>query len=382
MAITKRSKNSYMIEVDVGRDANGKRKRIRETFRGTKKEAQLREAELKVNAKKGICVNSSNITVGEYLQHWIETQKPQLKPLTYDSYLLNVEKHLIPYFGNIKLKDLKPIQIETYISQKLQNGRTDGSGGLAARTVEYHLVIFQKALQHAVDVDEIIYRNVAKVVKAPSYEEPEFSPTFIDDVIKLLREATHHKDYDIIYTAIGTGLRRGELLGLGWHGIDFENCTARITRSVLRKKNGGWQFGTVKTKRSKRSVYLPPGVMEILAKRKKEQVKFKQIMKKNYIDYNLVFCNEDGTPLDPGNFSNRFTRLAEKLEINLTVKSLRHAYATLMMKYKTNSKVVQELMGHSTINVTMNTYSHMLPVLQEEAVLNYEENLTKEINSK
>lgn len=327
-------------------------------------------------------INHKNITVGDYLNKWIITQESKLKSLTFSSYKMIVNVHLMPFFGEIKLKDLKPIHIEEYQTIKLKNGRFDEKGGLSARTVSYHVTIFSKALQHAVDVDQLIPRNVAKLVKKPSYETPDFDPAFIEGVIKLLKEATWHSDYDAIYTAIGTGLRRGELLGLRWSYIDFKNCTARITRTVLRKPGGGWQFGTPKTKRSKRPVFLPPGVIDILKRRQTEQERLKKILGKDYVNYDLVFCIEDGNPVDPSNFSKRFTRLVEKLEINITLKSLRHAYATLMMKYKTNPKVVQELLGHSTISVTMNTYSHMMPLLQEEAVLTFEENLTKEINAK
>ena len=99
-----------------------------------------------------------------------------------------VNVHLIPFFGEIKLKDLRPIHIEEYQTTKLKNGRIDGKGGLSARTVSYHIIVLSKALQHSVDVDQLIPRNVAKLVKKPSYETPDFNPTFIEGVIKLLKD--------------------------------------------------------------------------------------------------------------------------------------------------------------------------------------------------
>lgn len=185
----------------------------------------------------------------------------------------------------------------------------------------------------------------------------------------LLKEAQNRKFYEPIYFAINTGMRRGEILGLRWSDVDFESRLVSVRQTVQRVNDQGIIFKqTAKTDGSRRTIAISATVDETLQKFKRRQTKNKLLHGPFYQDHDLVFSNENGTPLDPDGLSRGFRRIVKSLDIpEVRFHDLRHSHATLLMQQGEHPKVISERLGHSSITITMDLYSHVMPNMQKEA---------------
>ncbi|WP_084665658.1 site-specific integrase [Thermanaeromonas toyohensis] len=377
--LEKRYKSSWTIVIELDRDpVTGKRKRITKSVKGTKKEAEKEMVRMLNELERGTYVEPSGMTVGEYLLHWLEAYcKPNLAPKTLQSYSYIIHQHLIPALGHIKLDKLQPLHLQEYYSKALQSGRKDGKGGLSLRSVQYHHRILHEALGHALKW-QLVHRNVAEAVEAPRYKRPDVKALSPEEVNKLLAKAKeiNHPDYALLVTAVYTGMRQGELLGLRWQDIDMTAGVAYV-RQILQKLPGQpVMFKEPKTQAGKRQVVLSPAVIDILKAAKKQQAENRLRLGQAYQDYGLVFCRENGLPLDPFTVTHRFKKLAKLAGFpELRFHDLRHTHATLLLAQGVHPKVVQERLGHRSITLTLDTYSHVLPTLQKEAAAKVEEAL-------
>ncbi|HHY94046.1 MAG TPA: site-specific integrase [Firmicutes bacterium] len=358
--LEKRSKSSWTIVIDLGHDpATGKRKRLKRAFRGTKKEAEQELARLLVELEKGTHVEPARMTVAEYLVSWLEAHGPNLAPSTLDSYRRIVTKHLVPALGTIPLAKLLPLHLQTYYADAL-------AAGLSPRTVLYHHRVLREALQHAVKW-QMVPRNVADSVDPPRPRRPDVKVLDPASVQILLKTAEGHRDYALIHTAVYTGLRRGELVALRWSDVDLERGVLYVRQSMIRL-GGRFVFREPKTQKGRRQVVLPKAAVAVLKAHKRQQAESRLRLGPDYQDHDLVFCNPDGRPLDPGEVSHRFATIARKASFpGLRFHDLRHTHATLLLAQGVHPKVVQERLGHENISTTLDTYSHVLPSLQEQA---------------
>jgi len=364
----------WQVVVEAGRGVNRKRKRIKKVFVGGQRAAKNELLRLSTELETGLYVHQKKWTLAQYLEHWLETYgRPNLAPSTYASYERIICKHISLELGQTPLDKIQPMQIQAYYSKKLQNGRRDGAGGLSARTVQYHHRVLREALHHAVKW-RILVRNPADACEAPRPDRPEMSVLDPKDVSTLLEITLEHPDRDIFITAIFTGMRQGELLGLRWQDVDFTKRVVRIQQSVGYIPKLGFVFREPKTKRSRRQVVLPQIAVDALTRRKKQVAADKLLIGADlYKGLDLVFCTNVGAPLDPSGLSRRFKRIAAKLNApKLRFHDLRHTHATLLLSQGVHPKVVQERLGHESINITLDTYSHVLPGMQEDAVAKLE----------
>lgn len=373
--LEKRNKNSWRIVIEIGRDPQtGKRKRISRSVKGNKKQAEKVMHRLLHELEQGTYIEPSEFTLGDYLRRWLEDYcRINLAPSTFASYEIIVIKHLVPALGNIPLAKLQPMHLQQYYSRALKEGRRDGKGGLSSRTVRYHHTVLREALQHAVKW-QVVVRNVADAVEPPRVRQPEMAALNPNDVMILLKAVQNHQDYAIIFTAIYTGMRRGELLGLRWNDVDLDAGVARIRQTLQKLQGQGFIFREPKTKKSRRQITLSVGVVNLLKELRKKQAQNRLLLGNRYQNNDLVFCNNDGTPIDPSKFSKRFRYLADKHGFtNIRFHDLRHTHATILLTQGVHPKVVQERLGHESITITMDTYSHILPGLQEEAMKKFDE---------
>ncbi|AGB42060.1 site-specific recombinase XerD [Halobacteroides halobius DSM 5150] len=369
--LRKRGQNSWQICIEKGRDPiTGKRNRIYKTVNGTKKEAEKEMHKLAHEVETGAYIEPSEMTVKEFLLQWFEDYcESNLAPSTLESYEIIIKSHLIPALGDIKVSDLEPMHIKRYQTHKLKNGRRDGKeGGLSKRTVQYHHRVLSKALKHAVKW-RIIDNNPAEVIEAPSPDTPEIKALTHDQTKRLLNVA---KDWihDIIYIALYTGMRRSEVLALRWQDIDFKEQKLQVKQAVTNPVGKGLIFRKPKTDSSIRPIDVDEDIIEILKRRKKEQQENQLKFGDKYNnEYNLVFCKPTGEPMRPQTVTRNFNRVAKKAELSqFRLHDLRHTHATLMLQAGVHPKIVQERLGHSTISQTLDTYSHVIPSMQKEAV--------------
>ena len=377
--IRKRSKGSWTIWVDLGRDPEtGKRKQQTLTVRGSKASAERELRAVLTRIEGGAYVKPTRMTVGEYLESWLRDYvSTNTAPNTADGYSDIVRAHLIPELGRFPLSALQPSHIQAYYSRMLRCGRQDGKGGLSAQTVKHHHRVLYEVLKHAVK-HGVLIRNVAEAVDPPRPDGKEIATLEPDDVRLLLDAARETPYYTLFYTAIFTGLRRSELLGLRWRDVDLDLATLSVVQTLHYVPKKGYTFREPKTKRSRRSVDLSPSLAILLREHRANQELERKLLGRLLMPDDLVFSYPDGTPLPPNSVTKAFHKLAQSLGLsNIRLHDLRHTHATLMLRQGVHPKVISERLGHSSVAITLDTYSHVLPGIQAAAAQRFDEGLQR-----
>jgi integrase len=272
-----------------------------------------------------------------------------------------IEPHIIPALGRLKLKDLNPVHVRSFYREKLDSG-------LSAATVRKMHSVLRKALKQAV-LDGLIPRNVCETVKPPKVERKEIKPLDREQAKALLEAASADRLEGLYVLAIHTGMREGELLGLKWDDVDLEASVLRLRRALVRE-GGKVKLGDLKTPKSRRSVRLTRAAAEALRSHLERQLEEMERMGSLYQPGGLVFATESGTLINPSNLRNRsFKPLLKHAGLpDMCSHDLRHTCATLLPSQGTHPKLVQELLGHATIAMTLDTYSHFLPSMGDQTV--------------
>lgn len=363
----------YKIIIEAGKDpATGRRKRIVRRVSGRKPDAERLCAKILLELEQGTYIEPSRETLGEYLNHWLKTYAINKAPSTYNGYERIAKKHIIPQLGHILLTKLQPMHIQEYYSNRLQEGRRDKSGGLSPTTVRKHHALLREALEHALKWQKI-HRNPADLTEPPVPQEAEIFPLEPDELDIVLDAAAGYRDKYLYTVAAYTGMREGELLALTWANTDIDNkepvCRVRQTVGFIPKK--GFIFRpTAKSKKACREIPLPDIAVEAL---KKQRLMVKEEMLRAGPRYdktlNLVFPNKIGKPMDPSDMTGRFKDLVIRTGFpRVRFHDLRHSHATMLLKQGIHPKIVQERLGHQTIGMAMDKYSHVIKGMQREAV--------------
>jgi integrase len=383
MPVRKRSKGTWEIYLDVGSDpGTGRRLRHYETISGAKRQAEQRLAEVRVSIEKGSYIKPQKTTLAEWLSNWINgyvTTNCGIR--TIQSYESEVKHHLIPALGAIPLTQLQPQHLQNYYACALSRGRVDGRGGLSARTVQYHHRILSEALSHAMKMG-LLVRNVADAVDPPRLEQRKVATLTLEDVPVFL-EAAHETPYHVLfYTALYTGMRLGELLGLRWCDVDLYVACLSVTQA-LYKRFGVCKMVKPKSSHSRRRIALSPSLALLLHDHKAEQQVKRMLLGTSLSDSDLVFCHPDGRPLDPGVVSHTLAKVLKKAGLpHIRFHDLRHTHVTLLLKAGIHPKIVSERLGHSNIGITLDTYSHVLPGLQERAAERFDDLIARDNGGK
>jgi integrase len=310
------------------------------------------------DADRGFVFDGGTLTLDDYLTRWLkDSVENTVRRSTFAQYESVVNRHLIPALGRLKLKSITPAHARSLYREKLDCG-------LSPRTVQYIHVTLHKALKQAV-MDGLIPRNIADAVKAPQVHKKEVNPLIPAEVAALLSAASGDRLEALYVTAIHTGLRRSELLGLKWTDIDLDTGTLSVQRSL--DKDG--TFNPPKRSKSRRTVKLTPQAAEALKGHRARQNEERLQLGSLWEDRGLVFPNRSGKPMNADNLYHRgFKPLLEKAGLSgFTFHSLRHTCATLLLSKNVNPKIVSEMLGHATISQTMDTYSHVMPGMGDVA---------------
>lgn len=358
--VTKKRDRWYICYY-VGKDSSGKWKQKWEGSWGTKREAEKvlrsRIAELEDTFER----KADNSTMEVFLLHWLETYcKPRLAANTIRGYEVNIKKHIVPHIGAISLNRLQPRDI-----QKLYADLT--AAGLSGTSVRYVHNNLHRALGYAVKT-LLIPRNPADYVEAPKVDRYEAAALTPDQVIVLLRAAAGQEIQLPILLAVSLGLRRGEALGLQWEDIDMEAKAVTIRHSACFTKEI-FSLSSPKTKNSRRTLLMPDMLHAALEANLAKQQDAARFIGPGYNPYHLVCCRSDGSPISPNVLQHRFKKLLEDAALPpIRFHDLRHTNATLMLRNAIPAKIVSSMLGHSSIGITMDTYSHVMTEMQEGAV--------------
>lgn len=319
--------------------------------------------------QQGTLVTAPQQTVSQYLAYWLEHNvRDAVRPRTYERYESIVRLHIVPIMGKVKLQALTPQHINTLKSKKLKEG-------LSPTTVSAIHDMLHKALDDAVKMG-LIARNVCDVVSHTRKQHKEINPLMPEQARKLLEAVKGHPQEALFVLALATGMRRGELLGLKWQDINLDKGTLQVRRMLSRlptqmgKENGDlYVEAEPKTKSSRRNIVIAGFALEALKEHRKRQNEMKRLAGDSWEEHDYVFCKALGQHLDPGGVLVQLKHLLEKAGLpDRRFHDLRHSAATLLLSMGVHPKVVQEILGHSVISMTMDIYSHVLPTMQRDAM--------------
>ena len=346
-------------------DPSGKRRYVKR--RGENKshaKELLKELLGKIEESDGAFIEGDKVSLGEYLDRWLEAAaKPRLAERTFADYRDLLTRYVRPAMGNKKLSKVTALTIQMFYSE--MQGR-----GLSSRVVRYTHAVLSSALKQAVKWG-LLTRNPASLVELPKQTRKEMKALAPEDAKRFLEVAKDNRWGIIFNMALITGMRPEEYLALQWKDIDFEQGLVTVQRTLVwRRKGGGWYFGEPKTSRSRRSIPIPLSLVHAMREHKRHQAEECLKAGPKYQVLDLVFATPEGGPILHQNLTRRhFKPLLKQAGLPQTIRlyDLRHSCATLLLAAQENPKVVSERLGHATVTLTLDTYSHVLPSMQKAA---------------
>lgn len=369
--ITKRGENSWRLKYDVSTEGE-RRKTVFATVRGTRKDAD-RELRRRLSAiDDGTHVHPSAATVTDYLKSWLDNET-DLSPKTRERYQQLVDKQIAPHLGSIKLQKLRPVEVEDWHSKLLKQGGHEGKQ-LSARTVGHAHRVLHRGLARAVGL-ELLARNVATVVKPPKVQDADIKMLTADQIAVVLDALKGYGGryawtpfYALATVALGTGMRRGELLALTWGATDLERGLIRIERS-LEETRAGLRIKLPKTKSGRRTVAVGAAVIDALREHWRRLVEHRLALGMGRLsDDDLVFPKPDGGFLSPDNFSRAWGHAMRDRRLPaVSFHSLRHSSASALIAAGLDPVTVSRRLGHASPATTLRVYSHRFSAAADEA---------------
>lgn len=319
--------------------------------------------------KAVLATTRDEILVGDYLEDWVERRRQILKPTSHHGYLSAIRCYLVPRVGDLPLSKLDRGRIQALYDELLRSG---GRGGrpLAPATVYHCHAILNRALEDAV-LDGLIARNHARTVRPPIHylDQKDVTETFhvwsVDEARRFLAAVEGHPWRAIWHLALGSGLRRGEILGLRWSDVDIEAGAVRVRRGLSRV-DGVFRLLTPKTSRQRR-LHVGKSVADALERWREEQESWKLSDPGWLNDWDLVFTRPDGHPIDPMSITREFRRLVPEIPVpTIRFHDLRHTHASLLLAADVPIRIVSDRLGHANIKLTLDIYGHLLPGMDAE----------------
>lgn len=366
--ITKRG-SSWCFVVDTGRDPmTGKRRRKWVSGFRTKKEAEKACAEFIasmdsfVSSQKQI---EKDQTFAAFAEFVMSSQERNLKETTYQNQMFLLRKHIIPAIGHLRLREITPIVLERFYSEMLKKN-------LSSAYVRSMSAIIGKIFANA-HKWELIDRNPATVVSRPRVGRKEMRVWTLDQSEQFLRSTVDRRWYIVYAIALRTGMRRGEILALKWSDIDFESSVIHVQRTLSFTKSR-YVFSEPKTAGSNRMIPIPETLINELRRHRKRQQEARLKLGAAFQDHDLVVTTWKGTPVYPSDIDRDFVQVIKETGLpRIRFHDLRHTHATILLRLGEHPKVVAERLGHSSVTVTLDTYSHVLPDMQRGLVDRLEE---------
>jgi integrase len=361
--IIPRGEDTWLVRIFMGRDGNGKRRYLNKTIRGKKKDAQDYLSKTLTAISTDSFVEPSPLTLDAYLDKWLESAaKVRVSERTYHDYEWLLNNRVPAALRDHKLSDVRPLHIQSLYSEMQKQG-------LSARSVRAIHTVLSSAFKQAVRW-QMLSRNPCEAVELPRYVRKEMQ-AFSPEEAKRFLEAAARDSHGVIFAlGLSTGMRPEEYLALKWSDIDLNKGTATVQRTLQRRKGGGWYYGEPKTTRSRRTIPLPASLVRYLIEHKRHQAEARLKAGASYQQHDLVFASLDGTPLMLSNLTRRHFKpilKSAKLPSSFRLYDLRHSCATVLLAAGENPKVVSERLGHASIVLTLDTYSHVLPDMQQGA---------------
>lgn len=356
-SITKKGDKKYLIRISRG--TGDARSFTNKTFRGTLAEARAEGRRLESLVDSGHTPTELTLTFEKAVTLWLKAIQPKIARRTHDDY----EQYIRRYTS--RLNSLLVADIKAFHIQNVYN-KMD----LSSTTIRNLHRVLTGFFNYLVK-KEYIRTSPCRNVDLPQKSRKELQVLSLDEAALFIEACQSTKNGIIFECALETGMRPEEYLALRWRDIDFQQNTVSVNRAVsFNRKGGGYYFTTPKTAKSRRLIQISTNLRNRLMDHRRTQNAFRLASKLSYAALDLVFANEIGTPMLLSNLHRRFFQpLIKSLNFDkhLTLYSLRHSCATLLLMLGENPKVVADRLGHSSVTLTLDTYSHVLPHIQEAA---------------
>jgi integrase len=360
-SIYQRSDGRWVGQISLPGDSRVRRRR-KSVYGRTRADVRRKLVDAQKTIQDGGQIGSDLITVGTYMTSWLDHRRHEIRWQTWRRYEQIFRTHIEPVLGGVRLSKLRPDHLRDLYSAKLEEG-------LSSTTVKHIHAVLRAALRQA-ERDEIIVRNVCRQVDPPRAQPYEISPLSPTQSRQLLTAAIGHEDEALYVLALTTGMRQAELLGLRWRDIDFKNGFVSVRKSLVFRSEG-WSLDEPKTRGSKRRIHLTSTALGSMLSHKNGQLQHQLKFGPAYQNHDLVFPSQIGTPRRGANVVYRSFRplmLAAGLP-QIRFHDLRHTAATLLLSQSVHPKVVSEMLGHSSVRLTLDTYSHVTPTMQKQATI-------------
>jgi len=357
-SIYQRADGRWAGVLDLGwKDGKRRRKTV---YAKTRNEAARKLRRTQQAHDAGLPIIDERTTVEDYLQWWLlEAAATTVRATTLASYESKVRCHIVPSVGKVRLAKLNATHVQKLITDKLQSG-------LSPRTVQYIHAILRRALGQA-EKWGLVAKNVAKLVDAPRVTRQEVRYLSRSEAQRFLDVAANNRLYALYAVAVGLGLRQGEALGLRWEHIDLDEHRLHV-KQQLQRINGQFEFVTPKSAKSSRSLPIPEVCAKALRAHRAHQLEERLAAGDRWREHDLVFTTTIGTPIDARNLTRGFKKICAETGIeDLRFHDLRHTCATILLAQDVPTRVVMEILGHSQMSLTTDTYQHVLPELKQEA---------------
>lgn len=406
-SISQRADGRWMGRIDLG--WQGGKRRSKSVYRKTRRAVADAIRDGLKAAEQGTLVGDERQTVGEFLTRWLQdVARPRVRPRTLTGYEGCIERHVRPHLGHVRLSKLTPQHLQAWMG-------TLEKAGVSTGRRRYARVVLRMALNTAIRW-QLVSQNPATLIDAPRTPHREIRPLNPEQAKALLAVAADGPLDAFVAVAVGCGLRLGESLGLQWQDVDLDAATLRVRRAVQRfggdaaarrpllaqrrqlrdalkaaepadverraallldltavraklaEVRTRVQVSDLKSERSRRVIALPGVAVAALRRHRVRQLESRLLAGSQWQESGFVFTSSVGTPMEPRNVTRQFKALLQQAELpNVRIHDLRHSCATLLLAQGVNPRVVMETLGHSQVSLTLNTYSHVLPVLQQDA---------------
>lgn len=364
--VTKKG-NSWYIVVDIGRDHMNKRKQKWFSGYTRKKDAERDLPNILNKIEKGY-KDPADMTMEEYFNQWLDRKKNTVAPGTYEHYESYMRKHIIPGLGKWKISKLESHHVESFLDEV-------NDKSLSQRSKKHIYRILSSSLTKGKRYG--IKDAIMEDIEAPKVDKKEIE-YWTQQEVQLFMENLSSKNHALpILLSLATGMRRGEVLGLKWSKVDFDNRTISVTHQLKKDENGVWRLSPqLKTSTSYRTISIDDDTVLILKQHRKQQDKDRMKCGADYGNHDLVCATTIGGFVKPTYLRTVFNRTIEKSKVKkISFHGLRHTHATLLLQAGVHPKVVQERLGHRSIQTTLDTYSHIIPGIQEIAATSIQKSL-------
>jgi integrase len=348
--------------ISLGRTPDGRRRRVKVSG-NTKAEVITKLKEVRRSLDAGVESPTSRLTVGAYLDRWIEGVPARVEQSTAADYADTVRLHLKPALGSKMLTKLSVSELNALWAAKRK-------AGYSANSIRIMRTVLRSAL-HQAEREGLLVRNVAALSDPPQLDQPEGRSLTLAEAKTLLSAAKGERLEALYAVTLTCGLRRGEALGISWTDVDFDSGLLHVRRQLRRERlslEEAQELGrrtqlvlrNLKTRRSRRTLHITPALDGLLRAQRARQAQERLAAGPAWADSDLVFTTKKGTPIDPDNFAHYFHRLCARADLgHWTPHELRHSAASIMLAQGTPLWVVSEVLGHASLAITKDVYGHL-----------------------